>query len=48
MLKKLIFPQDKKIFKLGSFKFNKKMENFKIENAVDDADLITKEIIKKC
>ena len=40
--------QDKKIFKLGSFKFNKKMENFKIENTFDDVDLITKEIIKKC
>ncbi len=40
--------QDKKIDKLGAFKFNKKMENFNIDNSVDDADLITKEVIKKC
>ncbi len=40
--------QDKKIDKLGAFNFNKKMENFNIGNSVDDANLITKEIIKKC
>ena len=40
--------QNKNINKLGSFNFNKSMENFKIENYIDQADVIAKVIIKRC
>ena len=40
--------QNKNINKLGSFNFNKEMENFKIENYIDQADAIAKVIIKRC
>ena len=40
--------QNKNIDKLGSFNFNKEMENFKIENYIAQADAIAKVIIKRC
>ena len=40
--------QNKNINKLGSFNFNKEMENFKIENYIAQADAIAKVIIKRC
>jgi len=40
--------QKKKIEKLGSFKFNKKMEQFNIANTIEEADEIAKLLSKKC
>ena len=40
--------QKKKIEKLGSFKFNKKMEQFNIANIIEEADEIAKLLSKKC
>ena len=40
--------QKKKIEKLGSFKFSKKMEQFNIDNIIKEADEISKLLSKKC
>ena len=40
--------QKKKIEKLGSFKFNKIMEQFNIANIIEEADEIAKLLSKKC
>ena len=40
--------QKKKIEKLGSFKFNKKMEQFNIANIIEEADEIAELLSKKC
>ena len=40
--------QKKKIEKLGSFKFNKKMEQFNIANNIEEADEIAELLSKKC
>ena len=40
--------QKKKIEKLGSFKFNKIMEQFNIANIIEEADKIAKLLSKKC